>query len=181
MKYWTTENDYLHTIKSKNDLKKFLINKGFPDFDADAWKDIEGIKCHFGISGGIRFRKCNNFPNSFIAWIDSENTNLDKLLLLRISNSTLRNVLHGKQTGIAFDLLVTSQKNTGRTTENVLYVEYHITTHNEIDAYDEPDDLDSTGEKKGNSNFNYRDYVNWSNYNDDLDKDHQNPDFWNQF
>jgi hypothetical protein len=35
--------------------------------------------------------------------------------------------------------------------------------------------------KKSTSDFDYRDYTNWTHYDDNLDNDQQGPEFWNQF
>ena len=35
--------------------------------------------------------------------------------------------------------------------------------------------------KKTNSNFHYRDMMDWSNYDDNLDNNHQRSEIWNQF
>lgn len=142
------EERNMDTMMSKRELKEFCLERNFSLIKDEGRSSIDEIKNFFKISCEIHFRTCKTFSNSYVAWVDAKDNNLAKLTMFRISIRTAKKIVKGREIGEAFDLLSCSFKQSGNTSKNIQYDEYHITAHNEFDAYDAPDDPDPTGELK---------------------------------
>ena len=172
----------MDTIMSKKEMKEFLIEEGFPyeDGEDDHRMNIEEIKLCFGIKNKIHFNTCKEYPYSSIAWVNKHYNSTGKLLLIRISTHTLKKVIKGKNDGTEFDLLVFKYKRSGNTSYNNQYDEYHITAHNELASYGEPDEPEYEYEKDNEQDYDrdtfdaltdgqYGDYDEWVERDGDFD------------
>jgi hypothetical protein len=132
---------------SQKELREFCVEKGFSFIKVqdEFRKNFDEIKVEFEISSAVRFRTCNSFSKSSIAWINANENKFGKLLMFRISNHTLKKIVICRNKELQFDLLSIKFKQSNKTSQNVLYDEYHITAHNEFDPYDDEQDLDPDG------------------------------------